>query len=151
MSTTMPRDSTTDTFMNLFNGVLKGMLEWSQWDALVAALKARNDGGWYVYYVGEEAPTHPAHPTRFQTFLEEITTLLRRDHDESYLGIVYVDDFELPRFIKIYDPHHLGSSCGSSRVPILPGWVLSRVPPADLHAKVANPAGRRRWWKKLFP
>jgi len=40
---------------------------------------------------------------------------LRADHHESYCGIVYADDLDKPRLIKIYDPNNLGSSCGSSK------------------------------------
>jgi hypothetical protein len=43
--------------------------------------------------------------------------LLRAEHHESYCGIVYADDLENPRLIKIYDPNNLGSSCGSSKNP----------------------------------
>jgi hypothetical protein len=138
------------SFIAKFNGVLKNALEWAHWDALVATLKAKSDGGWYVYYVGEEVPTGPLSPWQFVSFLEKISELLRREHDESYLGIVYVDDFENPAFVKIYDPNNLGSSCGGSGRRVLPSWVLSRTPPTDLHAALPNPGNRRRWWQSLF-
>jgi hypothetical protein len=51
------------------------------------------------------------------TFIERIDALLRAEHHESYCGIVYADDLENPRLIKIYDPNNLGSSCGSSKTP----------------------------------
>ncbi len=137
-------------FISKFNGVLKNVLEWAHWETLTATLKAKSDAGWYVYYVGEEVPADPLPPDRFVRFLEKISDLLRRDHDEPYLGIVYVDDVEDPAFVKIYDPNDLGSSCGSSGRRVLPAWVLSRVAPVDLHAAVPNPGNRRRWWQNLF-
>lgn len=137
-------------FISKFNGMLKNVLEWTQWEALVATLKAQSDGGWYVYYVGEAVPAGPLPPYRFVGFLEKISDLLRREHDESYLGIVYVDDFENPAFVKIYDPNDLGSACGSGGRRVLPGWMLSRIPPTDLQTAVSNPGNRRRWWQSLF-
>lgn len=137
-------------FIAKFNGVLKNALEWAHWEALVATLKAKSDGGWYVYYVGEKVPTGPLSPWQFDGFLGKISDLLRREHDEPYLGIVYVDDFADPTFVKIYDPNDLGSACGSSGRRVLPSWVLSRTPPIDLHAPVSNPGNRRRWWQNLF-
>ncbi len=137
-------------FVSKFNGVLKNVLEWTHWEALVATLKAKSDGGWYVYYVGENIPTSPLSSEQFDIFLTEMSDLLRREHDEPYLGIVYVDDFENPAFVKIYDPNDLGSACGSSGRRVLPSWVLSRTPPTDLHAALSNPGNRRRWWQSLF-
>lgn len=57
----------------------------------------------------------------FTRFLDEVTTLLREDHAEPYLGIVYVDDRNEPEFIKIYGNDNLRSSCGSSGQRVLPG------------------------------
>ncbi|WP_127477940.1 hypothetical protein [Sulfurivermis fontis] len=137
-------------YLQQYNAPLTGLLHWEQWDALLAALRGANDGGWYAYYVGEEVPTTPLSPAHLDHLIGELDRLLRRDHQESYLGIVYVDDTAQPTFIKVYDPNHLGSSCGSGTQRVLPGWILSRCPPVDLHAAVANPGGRRRWWHSLF-
>ena len=87
---------------------------------------------------------------QLQRFITEIDALLRREHDEDYCGIVYADDPSAPGMIKIYDPNNLGKVCGYSANPPLPGWVLSRLPPADLQAAQVQPAGRRRWWQRLF-
>lgn len=133
-----------------FNGPLSGLLHWSQWDTLVTTLGRDNDGGWYVYYVGEEVPEAPVPQQQFERFLMEMGLLLRRDHQESYLGIIYVDDMAQPAFIKIYDPNNLGSACGSSGTRVLPGWTLSRCLPVDLRAATPNPHGRQRWWQSLF-
>lgn len=137
-------------FMTQYHGTLYGVLLWPQWDALRSLLANRSDGGWYVYYVGEPVPATALASAPFVRFLDEIDRLLRRDHQEEYLGIVYVDDIETPSFIKIYDPDNLGASCGSSGRRILPGWTISRSRPVDLEAEFPNPGGRRRWWHRLF-
>lgn len=137
-------------FMTQFQGPLYGVLLWPQWDELTGLLTNRSDGNWYVYYVGESVPMAPLSSGHFQHFLGEIDELLRRDHQEEYLGIVYADDIEEPSFIKIYDPNNLGASCGSSGSQVLPGWIISRVQPVDLRAEFPNPGARRRWWQKLF-
>lgn len=131
-------------------GVFKGVLRWPQWDALLAVLRERNDGRWYIYYVGETVPGQPLDRDGFERAVNEIDLLLRRDHDEDYLGIVYADDVEQPAMIKIFDPNNLGASCGCSGERILPGWVISRLPPEDLGAVAPNPEGRRRWWRRVF-
>lgn len=138
------------TFTSLFDGPLKGILRWPQWDTLRNQLATANDGGWFVYFVGEDLPAEPMKAPDFARFLDEIDRLLRNDHLESYLGIVYADDLSVPTFIKIYDPNNLGASCGSSGIRVLPGWVLSRIPPQPLTPPARNPARRRRWWQKLL-
>lgn len=137
-------------FLEKYNGSLTGLMRWPQFDALTSVLNSNNDGGWYVYYVGEEVPSTSISAKQFKIFIEEITQLLRSDHQEDYLGIVYVDDVKTPSFVKIYDPNNLGAACGSSVVRALPGWTLSRDEPVDLHAEFPNPGGRRRWWQRLF-
>ena len=95
-------------FMNQYNGPLIGLLKWPQLDTLTATLTDRSDNGWYVYYVGEDVPAEPLSSELFNLFTTELTKLLRSDHQELYLGIVYVDDIEEPSFVKIYDPNNLG-------------------------------------------
>ncbi len=136
-------------FLRAFNGRLIALRRWEDlarfWETL-----EQQPNGWYLYAVGESPPTAPIDAQRLHTFILEIDALLRRDHDEAYCGIVYADDHTHPTFVKIYDPNNLGASCGSSGVRVLPGWILSRVPPADLQAAFAPPANRRRWWQRLF-
>jgi len=64
--------------------------------------------------------------------------------------VVFADSMDSPRFVKIFDPHNLGVSCGFSDNPPLPGWILSKLPPVDLQAPVNLPANRRRWWNRLI-
>lgn len=137
-------------FYRAFRGGFVNMLRWHELDALWDRVREGAGGGWYVYAVGEPPPRQPATAEQVTTFVSEIDTLLRSEHDEDYCGIVYADDRDNPSFVKIYDPNHLGSVCGSSGAPPpLPGWVLSKLPPTDLRA-LPMTGSRRRWWQRLF-
>lgn len=135
-------------YLSAFRGSFTSALRWPQLDALWGQVRAQPEG-WFLYAVGEPPPRAPATSADLLRFIEEIDRLLRREHDEDYCGIVYADDPAAPTMVKIYDPNNLGVSCGYSDNPPLPGWVLSRLAPVDL-AAARQPAGRRRWWKRLF-
>lgn len=137
-------------FLKRFQAGSTGVLHWNDLDAVWARLREQADDHWYIYAVGDAVPQAPVPADDFRRFLEEVDHLLRQDHDEDYCGIVYVDDRDAPSFVKIFDPNHLGASCGSSGLRILPGWVLSRVPPVDLQAAMPPTGSRRRWWQRLF-
>lgn len=139
-----------EAFLQAFRGSFTSALRWHQLDALWERLRERADAGWYLYAVGEPPPLAPATASEVLIFVTEIDQLLRREHKEDYCGIVYADDPAAPRFIKIYDPHNLGVSCGSSTNPPLPGWVMSQIPPCDLPATRVLPQSRRRWWRRLI-
>ena len=139
-----------DPFLQAFRGSFVSALRWHQLDALWQALQGRAELGWYIYAIGEPPPRSPSSAEHLRTFITEIDTLLRREHGEDYCGIVYADDHSAPAFIKIYDPHNLGVSCGYSDNPPLPGWVLSLLPPCDLPMTQRLGRGRRRWWQGLF-
>ncbi|HNA30918.1 MAG TPA: hypothetical protein PLL19_07565 [Thiobacillaceae bacterium] len=138
-------DRQNPEFDQLFDGTLYSLLSWTQlssfWDRLDPA------AGWFLYAVGESRPEAPADSEHVTAFVREIDALLRREHHEDYCGIVYADDLDAPRLIKIYDPNHLGTSCGSSKHRILPGWIMSRMPPSDLEAPQFVPQNRKRWWQ----
>ncbi len=145
----LPVESTGPEYLRAYRGRLVGVMRWPELDRLWEQLRA-SPVGWYVYAVGEPPPVAVATPERLAEFVEALDRLLREEHDEDYCGIVYVDDREWPSFVKIYDPSNLGAVCGTTGVPTLPGWTLSRVPPVDLQVAFAPPAGRRRWWRRLF-
>ena len=145
----MDSSSSAEPFLEAFKGSFTSALRWPQLDALWERLRAVPDG-WFIYAIGEPPPERPVPPEDLARFIDRIDALLRQEHDQDYCGIVYADAPEAPSMIKIYDPNNLGVSCGYSDNPPLPGWVLSRVPPIDLQA-VRQPAGRRRWWRRLFP
>ena len=135
-------------FGSLYAGRLWSVMSWDGLTAFWARIDPATP--WYLYAVGEPPPTGPANAEETAEFLHRIDELLRREHHESYCGIVYADDLERPSFVKIYDPNHLGSSCGSGKhPPPLPGWIMSRVPPQDLQAARPAPEGRRRWWRAI--
>ena len=75
---------------------------------------------------------------------------MRDHHREDYCGIVYVDNQDDPGFIKIFDPGHLGVSCGFSQNLKLPGWIMCRIPPQPLEDSRVLPAKRQRWWQALW-
>lgn len=160
-------------FQRLYTGRLWSVLAWDQLTALWQRIDPA--AGWFLVAVGvSPAPTSgmaPADATGVRAFIERIDALLRAEHHESYCGIVYADDLENPRLIKIYDPNNLGSSCGSSKTkfqcrltpalsalseaavtktPHPPGWIMSRLPPDDIIATRAAPENRKRWWQGLL-
>ncbi len=137
----------TQDFKTTFNGLLYSLLSWEQLAEFWSNIPP--GAGWYIYAIGEALPLSPASPQQVVDFIGEIDDLLRRDHHEDYCGIVYTDDLERPSLIKIYDPNNLGVSCGSSKNPPLPGWVMSTMPPSELKPKGVVPAGRSRWWQSF--
>ena len=135
-------------FQRLYSGRLWSVLAWDQLTALWQRIDPA--AGWYLIAVGASpAPTVAADAVTVGAFIERIDTLLRAEHHESYCGIVYADDLENPCLIKIYDPNNLGSSCGSSRNPPLPGWIMSRAAPDELVSARPAPENRKRWWQRL--
>jgi len=137
-------------YLTAFRGSFTSTLRWHHLDALWERLRAEADDGWYIYAIGHTPPTGPVVKEKLLEFIGEIDQLLRKEHEEEYCGIVYADDLQQPGFIKIYDPHNLGVSCGYSDNPPLPGWVLSRIAPVDLEANRIVPRNRRHWWQRLF-
>ncbi|MDP2822129.1 MAG: hypothetical protein Q8O52_05540 [Sulfuritalea sp.] len=153
-------------FQRLYTGRLWSAMRWDQLTALWQRIDPA--AGWYLQALGvacppsgipgtqgEAAPTvaHAANAADAATvsaFIERIDALLRAEHHESYCGIVYADDLENPRLIKIYDPNNLGYSCGSSKNPPGPGWIMSRVKPDEMAAARPPPENRRRWWQSLL-
>lgn len=135
-------------FNTAFYGTFYSLMSWKQltefWGRIDPAV------GWHVYAIGEPVPSEPASAEEVSHFLLEVDALLHRDHKEDYCGIVYADNLEHPTLIKIYDPNNLGVSCGSSKNPPLPGWVMSLVPPCEMQPRGIIPANRKRWWQSLF-
>lgn len=134
-------------FIERLKGPFRGMLHWSDLDALWKVVRAQPEG-WYISMVGEEPVPQPMTAEALETFINEVDGLLRREHDCSHCGIVYADDIDQPTLIKIHDPANIGSSCSSTPVP--PRWMLSRMPPSMVEDTAPLPGNRRRWWQKLF-
>jgi len=141
---------TASAFQTRFRGSFVSLMAWTQLTEFWKVVDAKADAGWYVYALGEDVPDAPRSAPEFKRFLVEIDALLHRDHDEDYCGIVYTDDRTNPTFIKIFDPNNLGVSCGSSKNPPLPGWILSLEPPSELGSDRILPERRKRWWNALW-
>ena len=132
------------------DGIFSSLLRWEDLDRFWDLLRSGNLEQWYIYAIGEPPPQQRSGAEDFLQFIDEIDQLLRRDHQERICGIVYANHTETPSMVKIYDPNNLGLSCGSSKTPPLPGWILSHQPPVDLHPSQPTPMNRRRWWQRLF-
>ena len=137
-------------FYQAFRGHFSSLLNWEDLDAFWKTVRTRAGDGWYVYAIGMPPPRHPASADEVRKFVGRVNELLRADHDEDYCGIVYVDDKSNPGLINIFDPNHLGVSCGFSQNPPLPGWIISRIPPQPLEDSRVLPAKRQRWWQALW-
>ena len=142
--------STNDPFLQAYRGSFLGLRKWEDLDSFWKVLKNKADQSWFVYAIGEPVPEAAASSQQLNTFIDEIDVLLRKEHQEDYCGIVYVDDKNEPAFIKIYDPNNLGVVCGYSDNPPLPGWIISKLPPVELNKEMFLPQNRRRWWQRLF-
>ena len=142
--------TSTDPFLQAFRGSFTSALRWHHLDALWSRVRETADDGWYIYAVGEAHPETVSTAGQVETFVTEIDKLLRAEHQEDYCGIVYADNLQQPSFIKIFDPNNLGVSCGYSDDPPLPGWVMSKIRPADLPSSRVKSKNRRRWWQRLF-
>lgn len=140
----------TDEFDRYYDGLLYSVMRWDQLTAFWQKIDV--DSGWYLYAVGQDLPDGPSAGEKVQQFTRELDELLRREHHEDYCAIVYADDLEAPNFIKIYDPNHLGSSCGSSatKSAVLPGWLMSRTPPRELEIRGVVTGQRKRWWQAFL-
>ena len=144
--TVMPAES----YVNAFRGRFISLLRWDDLALFWDTLRIQANDSWYVYHVGDVVPASTFSKDQLLTFITEMDVLLRAEHDEDYCGIVYADDHQQPTFIKIFDPHNLGVSCGFSDNPPLPGWVMSKIPPMNLQDALRPNNSRRRWWQKIF-
>lgn len=140
----------TEEFDRYYNGLLYSVMRWDQLTAFWQKVDA--DAGWYLYAVGHDLPQAPSQADKVRQFMRELDELLRREHHEDYCAIVYADDLESPNFIKVYDPNHLGSSCGSSAMKssVLPGWTMSKTPPRELEINHVVTGQRKRWWQAFL-
>lgn len=141
-------DSASD-FSRQLSGRFFGVIRWQDLDALWLKVQVEPEG-WYASLTGEALPEMPLAAAALQHFVAEVDALLRREHKEDYCGIVYADDLETPGFIKIYDPHNLGCSCGMHGGAYSPRWLLSRLRPELIVDAAPLPNARRRWWQALF-
>ena len=142
--------SLQQNYLDAFKGRFTSLMRWHHLDEFWDNFKKQVDDSWYIYHVGDVPPESPVSRQKLIQFINEIDTLLRDEHDEDYCGIVYTDSKDAPSYIKIFDPHNLGVSCGYSEKPPLPGWILSKIPPIELEEALYPVASRRRWWQRIF-
>jgi ribosomal protein S14 len=140
----------TSEFDRYYNGLLYSVMRWDQLTEFWQKVDA--GAGWYLYAVGQQRPQAPSDAEKVKQFMREVDELLRREHHEDYCAIVYADDLDAPSFIKIYDPGHLGSSCGSSSMKssVAPGWLMCRMPPRELEMSGVVTGQRKRWWQAFL-
>lgn len=139
-----------EPYVAAFRGRFSSLLRWDDLAVFWDTLRAQADDSWYIYHVGDVVPAATSSKAQLLKFITEMDALLRAEHDEEYCAIVYADDHQQPTFIKIFDPHNLGVSCGSSENPPLPGWLMSKMPPVNLQEALRPNNSRRRWWQKVF-
>lgn len=147
--TRYPGTDMTMSFNEALDGSFTGVLRWPQLDQLWDIVQ-RTGTSWYLYQIGEEPPTAPLAKADLRQALASLDQLLRTEHSYDYCGIVYADDPAAPRLVKVYDPHHLGSSCGCTGQRIPPRWILSQMPPERIDDPAPVPNSRRRWWQRLW-
>lgn len=142
--------SVEEAYLSAFKGSFTSTMQWQDLDEFWQVLKSIADDNWFIYAVGEVPPESTSSKEQLLSFIEHVDVLLRKDHQEDYCGIVYIDNKQAPEFIKIFDPNNLGVSCGFSEKPPLPGWILSRIQPVELESAMYPPKNRRRWWQRIF-
>lgn len=135
-------------FLDSYTGRMSGVLRWPQLDALWRKLDA--DDGWYLYEIGSPLPDTTLNEAQLAKAIAEMDAFLRREHDESYCGVVYADSLQNPQLIKVYHPKKMGASCGCSGSTILPRWTLSRQAPVDLVEWALEKDEKPAWWKHLL-
>lgn len=140
----------TSPFLEAYTGKLTSILSWDELAVYWQTLKEKNNKNWYIYAVGETPPEQPVSPADFGQFIDEIDLLLRKEHEEDYCGIVFVDKKDGPSMIKIYDPNNLGVVCGFSNNPPPPSWILSRFKPVAIETTGVIPENRKRWWQRIY-
>ncbi len=116
------------TYREAYEGWLSGLLEWDDFDRVMAAVAA-SPAGWWVYDTRGEPPEAPEPEVSLPDRLAEVSQFLRRYHRASYCGFAYADDKASPSIVKIYDPRN-ASSC-SLGTP-LAVYTLSRMQPERL-------------------
>lgn len=139
-----------DDFQTRLRGRFVSLLRWEDLETFWNTLRQQAGAGWYIYAVGDTVPREPVSDETLLEFINEMDSLLRREHKEEYCGIVYTDKLDQPSLVKIYDPNNLGVTCGFSTNPPPPGWILSQQPPDEVIRGGPLPGNRKRWWQAFW-
>jgi hypothetical protein len=116
-------------FWRAYGGKFSGTLNWQQFDALFDRLAAAG-GEWFVFDPTGDAPDSPV-PDLAES-LAEARACVEQVRSRSYCGAVFADSFEVPGFVKVFDPYKMGGVCGGSGERVLPRWIFSRLAPDPL-------------------
>ena len=73
----------SEEFLEKYNGVLRGVMQWDRLDTLWSAVRKQNADGWYIYALGHEIPEKIANRDDVEHFIERMDKLLREEHGES--------------------------------------------------------------------
>jgi hypothetical protein len=128
------------TYTQQLHSRFYGIMSWEECDALFQYLHHHPDN-WYIYDITQEVPTQILTTQECITTLTHIQDIIKELHQERYCGIVYSDDIHHPTMIKIFHPHNLGKSCGSSETPPLPQWIVSKSQPEYIALPKPEPQG----------
>lgn len=137
-------------YLRAFRGSFTGILRWEKLDVFWENVIQHSDQQWYLYEIGKQVPQQPVTQKRLQVCIRKIDKIIRQQHKEDYCGLVYVDDFSQPTFVKIYDPNNLGKVCGFSEQAPLPGWIFSKIAPIDLLIAPELKTRKPPWWRKIL-
>ena len=137
-------------FKKLFRCKFYGVLRWYQLDHVWDVVKSDKADGWYINEINKSVPDTITQDTDLILQIEQIDQYLRKEHDEDYCGIVYVDNLDKPEFIKVFDPKKLGTSCSIAKTPSLPKWTISKVKPQDLTLQKETSNKPKHWLGNLF-
>lgn len=118
-------------FWRVFDGPMKGVLDWARYDTFMARLGA-SEGEWFVFDLEHDAPNVPLSDADFAAALAEADALIRAVKNRPWLGAIYADDLDTPSFVKVFDPALLGGSCSMPGSKMMPRWIISRAKPDPL-------------------
>jgi hypothetical protein len=127
-------------YLEVLQGKFFGIMDWEKchnfFDFLMDSPNA-----WYIYDLDLTPPNKSLSASEFCQQITIIKQIIDNLHEERYCGIVYTDDLEIPELIKIFHPHNLGKTCGSSENPPLPRWIISKIKPVEIKQAVEKKSG----------
>lgn len=123
------QDDSQSEFRTVFSGRLSGLLKWEVADALFARVADEGEA-WFVYDVSAGLPEASLSGEALTARLTEIRDwAFKQNRGDPWCGCMFVNDRDMPRMIKVYDP---GSGSFCSVTTPLPAYVISRMPPEKL-------------------
>ena len=136
-------------YIKKYQGRFVGIMQWDDCNALLQKLIEKPQD-WFLYNTLEKVPKDVCPEDFFISELTSIKKIITDEHQERYCGIVYVDDVEMPSFVKIFHPNNLGKSCGSSEHPPIPQWLLSKIKPVDVVKEFGPPEEESGFFSKIL-